>query len=283
MVLLQTLANGQGNATRPYYLTPETPQYSAVSAYYNLPHLSLRNALWNAQNANSAGLVKINGTSQADGATLLDAGHASLYDTLVFMTQQTVLGLKMVPYGQVDTEQLAEDVPPPMTAAVATNPDLILTNVTCTWMTNISAVPAGQCPVLSQTLCNLNYQNQPSLIASVNQANAGGALSLTNDPSVTSINGDEAGSSNAPGSSSGGGGGSKAALIGGVVGGVAGGLLVIGGLLGLAIHSRRKREQRLNSIPIRAPEWVDDTPIKVPASVGFGVPITATAGRNGHA
>jgi hypothetical protein len=85
---LQSLAQGAGNGTRPFYLTPEAPQYAALATYYNLPYASLRNALWDPSATGADGTATLTGVSATDGATPLDAGHSSMADMLVFKTQQ---------------------------------------------------------------------------------------------------------------------------------------------------------------------------------------------------
>jgi len=74
--LPQTMAPGQGNDTRPFYMTPESPHYASVSGYYNVPYVSVRNALWNSDATSPKGLLSTAAVSQKDGSTPTDAGHA---------------------------------------------------------------------------------------------------------------------------------------------------------------------------------------------------------------
>jgi hypothetical protein len=69
------MAAGQGNGTRAFYMTPESPHYSAVSGYYNVPYVSARNALWNPADTDK-GMLSTTAVSAADGSTPTDAGHA---------------------------------------------------------------------------------------------------------------------------------------------------------------------------------------------------------------
>lgn len=73
---LQSMPPGMGNATRPFYMTPESPQYAAVSGYYNLPYLSMRNALWRGGEVTSNGLMSSPAVVFSDGATPYDDGHS---------------------------------------------------------------------------------------------------------------------------------------------------------------------------------------------------------------
>lgn len=69
------MAPGMGNGSAPFYMTPEGPHYAAVAGYYNLPAVSLRNALMTNAVANGGGAATA-GVAGADGATPTDAGHA---------------------------------------------------------------------------------------------------------------------------------------------------------------------------------------------------------------
>jgi hypothetical protein len=70
------MAPGQGNGTRPFYMTPESPQYAAVAGYYNLPYVSQRNALWPSGQRLTSGKMISTAVNPKDGATPTDAGHA---------------------------------------------------------------------------------------------------------------------------------------------------------------------------------------------------------------
>jgi hypothetical protein len=65
---------GMGNGTRPFYLTPEGP-YAAVAAYYNVPTLSMRNALWPSGQPYTNGMMSSPAVLASDGSTPVDAGH----------------------------------------------------------------------------------------------------------------------------------------------------------------------------------------------------------------
>lgn len=72
----QTMPAGMGNATRPFYMTPESPQYAAISGYYDIPYVSMRNALWPSGRLTTSGLMSTPAVLASDGATPEDAGHA---------------------------------------------------------------------------------------------------------------------------------------------------------------------------------------------------------------
>lgn len=102
---------GMGNATRPFYLTPEAPAYAALASFYGTPVVSMRNALWRSGKPNSAGLINLNAVSSRDGSTPLDSGHKSIADTLVFLTQRTAEDLVLLPYGDYDRNSMSRDLP----------------------------------------------------------------------------------------------------------------------------------------------------------------------------
>lgn len=70
------MAPGQGNDQKPFYATPEAPHYAAVSGYYNLPVVSMRNALWSGGLSKPSGLMSTDAVLEADGYTPNDLGHA---------------------------------------------------------------------------------------------------------------------------------------------------------------------------------------------------------------
>jgi hypothetical protein len=111
VLLLQSMAPGAGNASTPFYLTPEAPQYAAVAGYYGLPTVSMRNAVWNAGTVSPDGLLTSSAVLPSDGSTPLDAGHKAIADSLVFMVQQTAQDLVLLPFGDYDNERLNGDVP----------------------------------------------------------------------------------------------------------------------------------------------------------------------------
>lgn len=67
---------GMGSAQRPFYMTPEAPQYAAVSGYYNVPYVSMRNALWGDGDKTANGLMRTTAVDPKDGSTPLDEGHS---------------------------------------------------------------------------------------------------------------------------------------------------------------------------------------------------------------
>lgn len=67
---------GMGNATRPFWMTPEAPHYAAVAGYYNTPTVSMRNALWPAGAATADGGLRSAAVSPSDGSTPLDVAHS---------------------------------------------------------------------------------------------------------------------------------------------------------------------------------------------------------------
>jgi hypothetical protein len=69
------MAPGMGNATAPFYMTPEAPHYSAVAGYYNVPTVSMRNALWASGERTGDGKMATLAVER-DGATPTDQGHA---------------------------------------------------------------------------------------------------------------------------------------------------------------------------------------------------------------
>lgn len=102
---------GSGNGTTPYYKTPESPHYAAISGYYNLPYLSMRNALWEGGKTSDNGLMTTTAVQTSDGSTPLDAGHQAISDMLVYYTQRTAQDLQLLPYGEYDTSSMTKDVP----------------------------------------------------------------------------------------------------------------------------------------------------------------------------
>lgn len=102
---------GMGNATRPFYLTPEAPAYAALASFYGTPVVSMRNALWRSGKPYSNGMVTIDSVKQSDGSTPLDAGHKSITDMLVYYTQRTAQDLAILPYGEYDRNSMARDMP----------------------------------------------------------------------------------------------------------------------------------------------------------------------------
>jgi hypothetical protein len=70
------MSPGMGNGTRAFYMTPESPQYAAVAGYYNIPYISMRNALWPSGQRLASGRLISPAVNPADGATPIDAGHA---------------------------------------------------------------------------------------------------------------------------------------------------------------------------------------------------------------
>lgn len=100
-----------GNGTRPFYLTPEAPQYAALSSYYGTPVVSLRNAIWPSGNPNAEGEIVSSSISQDDGALPISPGHKSMADMLVYDTQRTAEDLLLLPYGDYDRTSMAGDVP----------------------------------------------------------------------------------------------------------------------------------------------------------------------------
>lgn len=109
--LVQTMVPGMGNATRPFYLTPEAPAYAALASFYGTPVVSMRNALWRSGKPDAAGLVTSNAVSSKDGSTPLDSGHKSITDTLVYLTQRTAEDLVLLPYGDYDRNSMSRDLP----------------------------------------------------------------------------------------------------------------------------------------------------------------------------
>lgn len=108
---MQSMVDGMGNATTPFYLTPEVPQYATLASYYGTPVVSMRNALWGGASANNNGLVVTRAVQQSDGATPVDAGHRSMADMLVYNTQRTAQDLVLLPFGDYDTNSMQNDIP----------------------------------------------------------------------------------------------------------------------------------------------------------------------------
>lgn len=107
----QSMVHGMGNGTTPFYLTPEAPQYAALSSYYGTPVVSMRNALWGSGNPNSNGEIVSTAVEQGDGSTPLTTGHKSISDMLVYNTQKTAQDLLVLPYGDYDANSIAGSVP----------------------------------------------------------------------------------------------------------------------------------------------------------------------------
>lgn len=214
LLMLQTIPPGMGNTTRPFYLTPESPQYAAVSGYYNVPVLSMRNALWPGGELTATGRMSTAAVTADDGSTPEDEGHSALADSLVFLTQRTAMDLQVLPFGEWDTKSLTSDVPKPMFNGVD-NPGPALRAGACNWVTNNSVSATGGCPSDLSQMCGLDWSSwdglRRSYAAGVTEVLPGGESSKTG------------------------------AIIGGVVGGVVGGLAIIGGLIAFAIIRQKRR------------------------------------------
>ncbi|GBF91604.1 hypothetical protein Rsub_04344 [Raphidocelis subcapitata] len=216
VVLTQSMAPGMGNATKPFFMTPEAPQYSAVAGYYDVPVVSMRNALWPQGKDEAEGLMSTDAVLPADGSTPTDLGHAALADALVLLTQRTAQDLQLLPFGDWDMNALNADVPAKsMYGGVVDNEAWTLRNATCGWVRNATVSATGGCPATVGDMCGLDFSNW-------NAIRAGYAAA------VPEIFGDDGSKG-------------KGAIIGGVVGGVVGGLGAVGGLIGLAISRQKKR------------------------------------------
>lgn len=100
-----------GNDTRPFYLTPEAPQYAALASFYGTPVVSMRNALWRSATPHTNGLITSTAVSPRDGSTPLDTGHKAINDMLVYYTQRTAQDLLLLPYGDYDKTSMERDLP----------------------------------------------------------------------------------------------------------------------------------------------------------------------------
>lgn len=245
LILTQSMVNGMGNGSTPFYLTPEAPQYAALASYYGTPVVSMRNAIWGSGTPTRNSGMITDQVVQEDGSTPLSPGHRSMADMLVFNTQRTAEDLLLLPYGDYDTQSIAMKVPDtPVYGDVSSEPWTVLSNSTCMWVRNISAPDTRLCPVNMAQMCSLDYSNRANMLR-------------TYDERIDTR------TSN-----------SKAALIGGVVAGVVGGLLLIGGLLAFCIISKKRHAQKVAA----AAEAKAAARRKEMASSGsHGVPITATS------
>ncbi|KAI8469582.1 MAG: hypothetical protein J3K34DRAFT_522045 [Monoraphidium minutum] len=240
LVLTQTMPPGMGNASRPFYITPESPQYAAISGYYNIPYVSMRNALWPGGRLTARGTMSTDAVDAADGSTPLDAGHSAIADSLVFLTQSTARDLQLLPLGAWDTSSADADVPSkPMFGGVADGADGTLRAAACSWGRNASVTATGGCPSSMGEMCGLDYSSWEAARKSYRD-------------NVKEVFDSDGANKNA-------------ALIGGIVGGVLGGLALIaaGAAACIVRHKRRaaaeeaayaqKQQQRPGSaLPITA-------------------------------
>lgn len=219
LLLTQTMVPGMGNAKTPFYLTPEAPQYAALSSYYGTPVVSMRNALWRSGSPQSDGMIKLTAVSPTDGATPLDAGHRSIADMLVFYTQRTAQDLLLLPYGEYDRNSMSRDLPDtPVYSDVTNNPNSVIQNSTCFWLRNISSNADRRCPHKMAQMCNFDYGSRQAFLTTFDQS-----ADLSEESSTSSLG----------------------VLIGAIVGGVVGGLLLLGGLLWCCIQKKKKHQQRI--------------------------------------
>lgn len=214
LVMVQTLAPGMGNGTAPFYMTPESPHYAAVAAYYDTPTVSLRNALWPAGARTADGGLDSPSVSADDGSTPKNYGHAALADALVFLTQRTAQDLQLLPFGDYDTRAINADVPSKaMYGGVTDRTDKTLRRAICGWTKNATIARGGGCPASASDMCDIDYSSWDSVREGYKNVKE------------ASLDGDDG----------------QGALIGGIVGGVVGGLALIGGTVAYAIVRQRRR------------------------------------------
>jgi hypothetical protein len=219
LLLTQTMVPGMGNGTRPFYLTPEAPQYAAMASFYGTPVVSMRNALWRSGRPDGKGHISLNAVSPRDGSTPLDAGHKSITDTLAYLTQRTAQDLVLLPYGDYDRQSMAHDVPERgVYSDVVSNPNSVIQNSTCFWIRNISSNADSKCPKKMAQMCSFDYTSPPAFLRTFNER---GDL------------GDESSGTN------------MGVLIGAIVGGVVGGLLLLGGLLYCCILKQKAHQKKI--------------------------------------
>ncbi|GBF91597.1 hypothetical protein Rsub_04337 [Raphidocelis subcapitata] len=156
VVLTQTMGPGMGNATKPFFMTPESPHYAAVAGYYNVPTVSMRNALWASGERTQDGKMATLAVAR-DGATPTDDGHAAIADALVFLIQATAADLQLLPYGDWDGRSQDGDVPQKTMYGGLDAPKKVLTAATCSWVRNATVSPSGGCPTEVNDMCKLNY------------------------------------------------------------------------------------------------------------------------------
>lgn len=122
-VLLQMPSHGQAfrrdsDEFRPFHITPED-QYGALALYYDAAWLSMRQAflqrLGGGEGADEALAGGLRFMDPVDGVHPNDLGHKVMADAAVWMVQQTVLSLVLVPQGEEELMYLERRaLPPPM-------------------------------------------------------------------------------------------------------------------------------------------------------------------------
>jgi hypothetical protein len=102
---------------------------------------------------------------------------------------------------------------------VSNNPGSVVQNSTCFWLRNATGEPDRRCPTRMGQMCNFDYSSNEAFLRGWSER---ADLSEEKPSNSTAV------------------------LIGAIVGGVVGGLLLLGGLLALCIHRKKKQQARIH-------------------------------------
>lgn len=97
-----------------FYKTVEDV-YGAFAAYYDLPYLSMRNAIWRLAELHhyQMNFTHYYGMSY-DFIHPLEQGHRLIADMVLFALQQGFIDLHLNPWSVWDAEEVSAPIPPPM-------------------------------------------------------------------------------------------------------------------------------------------------------------------------
>lgn len=98
----------------PFYKTVED-SYGAYAAYYDLPYLSMRNAIWRLAEHHhyQMNFTHYFGLSY-DFVHPLEQGHRLIADMVLFALQRAYIDLQLNPWSVWDEEEVAAPQPEPM-------------------------------------------------------------------------------------------------------------------------------------------------------------------------
>jgi len=115
VVMLQAMPDGVTKDPYPegFYKTVEDV-YGALAQYYDVPWLSLRTAVYADIMWKRVPGFDFKSFLSFDQVHPNDLGHRYLSDMVVWLLQQTALGLLMSPYSAVDAGFVMRGLPPPM-------------------------------------------------------------------------------------------------------------------------------------------------------------------------
>eukprot|EP00879_Flechtneria_rotunda_P000482 GHRR01000584.1.p1 GENE.GHRR01000584.1~~GHRR01000584.1.p1 ORF type:complete len:500 (+),score=138.46 GHRR01000584.1:302-1801(+) len=121
VVMMQFMVNemayppeGQdGKAKRPYMATPEDTYYN-LAQYYDIPTLSFRDATYQLGETGKLPGFDWNTLMGPDKLHPADQGHKVAADLVVYLLQQTMVGLQIHPAGPAEAASATAPIPPPM-------------------------------------------------------------------------------------------------------------------------------------------------------------------------